>query len=119
MSAAQSCLVPWKACKIPVPRGHDNAVQPCKLEFTVIGPNGDEDRPHGASSYVLPGAGGYKLAHGTLRPFPQACQAPIMLVRAMHVLLPFSALSLALHLELFSVLSARDSCSIRQYHAGV
>jgi hypothetical protein len=83
MSASQSCLVPWKACKIPLPRGPDNSVQPCKLEFSVIGPNGDEDRPQGAASYVLPGAGGYRLAHGTLRPFPQACQAPIMLVRAM------------------------------------
>ena len=82
MSATQSCLLPWKVCSIPAPRGEGNVAEPCKLEFTVLGPNGDEDKPSQGDAYLLPGAGGYKLSHGTIRPFPQACQAPIMLVRS-------------------------------------
>ena len=81
MAASQSCLVPWKGCTIPAPRAPDNTVLPCTLEFTVIGPNGDEDAPYGGGRYQLAGPGGYKLSVGLLRPFPQACRAPIMLVR--------------------------------------
>lgn len=40
------------------------------------------DRPSGASSYVCPHPGGYKVQHGQLRPFPQAAAGPIMLVSA-------------------------------------
>ena len=81
MMRTQSCLVPWKGCAIPAPRDADNNVQPCKLEFYVLGPNKGEDRPFGGGMYELPAPGGYKLSHGTIRPYPQACQAPMMLVR--------------------------------------
>lgn len=81
MAATQSTLMPWKGCTIPAPRAPDNTVQPCTLEFTIVGPNGDEDHPFGGGRYKLAGPGGYKLSTGLLRPFPQACRPPIMLVR--------------------------------------
>jgi hypothetical protein len=81
MASTSGCLVPWKGCSIPAPRAPDNTLLPSKLEFIVRGPYGDEDRPYHGGTYELAGPGGYKLSHGTIRPFPQATQPPIMLVR--------------------------------------
>jgi hypothetical protein len=51
------------------------------LEFFVSSADGSkQDRPLGGSTYRCPHPGGYKLLRGSLRPFPQATQAPLMLV---------------------------------------
>lgn len=82
MQSSQSCLGTWSQCTIPAPKDEDNAVQDCQLEFVVNGPNNGVDRPGrtGTESYILHGPGGYKLSSGMVRPFPQACNAPYMLV---------------------------------------
>jgi hypothetical protein len=75
-----SCLGPWQGCRVPVIKGQDGNPQVCHVEFYIEGPKNAEDRPLGGGNYRLAGPGGYKLQLGELRPFPQAREAPYMLV---------------------------------------
>lgn len=59
---------------------HDG-VKPDELEFIPFDPEtGAEDRPAHGGVYTCSFPGGYKLTSGTIRPFNQACEAPMMLV---------------------------------------
>jgi hypothetical protein len=84
--STQSCLGPWSSCTIPAPKDEDNSVKDCQLEFVIDGPDSGLDKPRHADSYRLHGPGGYKLVHGVLKPFPQACHAPYMLVCPLPIL---------------------------------
>ena len=114
MQSTQSCLGPWSQCTIPAPKDEDNTVQDCQLEFVVNGPNDGVDKPVGRDSYVLHGPGGYKLSSGTVRPFPQACNAPYMLV-SFQVHLHMLSCSDATH----SISSCRSPHMLRLRHSTV
>lgn len=51
-----------------------------RLEFVVSDGRAREDRRLNGNNYICPVVGGYKLQRGELKPFPRACQGPIMLV---------------------------------------
>lgn len=66
----------WKTAVIPLPDGQQHA----QLEFVISSGSGQVDKPSHGNAYLCPHPGGYKIQHGQLRPFPQACAGPMMLV---------------------------------------
>lgn len=75
----------WKyaivdCCTFMTSAYHDG-VKPDELEFIPFDPEtGAEDRPGHGGVYTCSFPGGYKLTSGTIRPFNQACEPPMMLV---------------------------------------
>lgn len=116
MSTA-SCLGPWTACCIPVPKDAGGEVEDFQLDFIVKGPREDVDKPQAAAAYHLDSPGGYKLSLGNVRPFPQANLAPFMLVCPLMPLSPSARCAWPLAVVPDRPCSEAEGCRCRTWMA--
>lgn len=77
---SQSRQAPWQSSRVDATRAGAANPAECRLEFTLEGPSGELDCLPGGKPYIVYAPGAYKLEMGVIKPFPQACAPPFMLV---------------------------------------